>query len=149
MGMLKEFKEFAMKGNVLDLAIGVIIGAAFGKIVTSLVEDIIMPPLGLLLGKVDFSNLFINLSGQSYPSVAAAKAAGAATLNYGVFINTIINFLIVALAVFLLVRAVNRFRRTEEAKAAAPTAQEKLLTEIRDILKESSGRAQTATGSRP
>ena len=107
--MLKEFKEFAMRGNVLDLAVGVIIGAAFGKVVSSLVEDVIMPPVGRLLGHVDFSNLFINLSDQHYDSLAAAKAAGAPTLNYGNFFNTIINFLIVAFAVFLLVRSVNRW----------------------------------------
>lgn len=106
--MLKEFRDFAMRGNVVDLAVGFIIGAAFGKIVTSLVNDILMPPIGLLLGKVDFSSLFINLSGTHYDSIAAAKAAGAATLNYGVFINTLINFIIVAFAVFLLVRQVNR-----------------------------------------
>jgi len=107
--VLKEFKEFAMRGSVLDLAIGVIIGAAFGKIVNSLVEDILMPPIGRLLGHVDFSSLFINLGGTSYESLAAAKAAGAPTLNYGNFINTVINFLIVAFSVFLLVRAVNRW----------------------------------------
>jgi large conductance mechanosensitive channel len=106
--MLKEFREFAMRGNVIDLAVGVIIGAAFGKIVSSLVNDIIMPPLGLILGQVDFSNLFVSLSGKSYASLAEAKAAGAATLNYGVFINNVIDFLIVAFAVFLLVRGVNR-----------------------------------------
>ena len=107
--MLKEFKEFAMRGNVLDLAVGVIIGAAFGKVVSSLVEDVIMPPVGRLLGHVDFSNLFINLSDQHYDSLAAAKVAGAPTLNYGNFFNTIVNFLIVAFAVFLLVRSVNRW----------------------------------------
>jgi len=106
--MWKEFKEFAMRGNVVDLAVGVIIGAAFGKIVTSLVNDIIMPPLGLVLGRVDFSNLYIDLSGKTYASLAAAKAAGAPTLNYGVFINNVIDFLIVAFAVFLLVRGINR-----------------------------------------
>ncbi len=103
----KEFREFAMRGNVLDMAVGIIIGAAFGKIVTSLVNDVIMPPIGLILGKVDFSNLFISLSG-SYPSLAAAKAAGAPTVNYGLFLNTILDFLIVAFAVFLLIRQVNR-----------------------------------------
>jgi large conductance mechanosensitive channel len=108
--MLKEFKEFAMKGNVLDLAVGFIIGAAFGKIVSSLVSDIIMPPIGVILGKVDFSNLFVTLSGPSFPTLAAAKAAGAPTLNYGVFINNIIDFLIVAFAVFLIVRIVNRWK---------------------------------------
>lgn len=107
--MLKEFKEFAMRGSVLDLAVGVIIGAAFGKVVSSLVDDVIMPPIGRLLGHVDFSNLFINLSETHYQSVAAAKAAGAPTLNYGTFLNTIINFLIVAFAVFLLVRSVNKW----------------------------------------
>lgn len=107
--MLKEFKEFAMRGSVLDLAIGVIIGAAFGKVVSSLVDDVIMPPIGRLLGHVDFSNLFINLSDKTYESLAAAKAAGAPTLNYGNFLNTIINFIIVAFAVFLLVRSVNKW----------------------------------------
>jgi large conductance mechanosensitive channel len=107
--VLKEFKEFAMRGSVLDLAVGVIIGAAFGKIVASLVDDVLMPPLGRLLGHVDFSNLFINLSGESYATIALAKAAGKPTLNYGNFINTIINFLIVAFAIFLLVRAVNKW----------------------------------------
>ncbi len=106
--MIKEFKEFAMRGNVLDMAVGIIIGAAFGQIVTSFVQDVLMPPIGRLLGHVDFSNLFVNLSGTRYPTIAAAKAAGAATLNYGLFLNTIINFLIVAFAVFLLVRQVNR-----------------------------------------
>ena len=109
--MLKEFKEFAMRGNMLDLAVGVIIGAAFGGVVTSLVNDVLMPPLGLLIGhdRVNFSDLFINLSGQHYPSVSAAKTAGAATLNYGSFINTLINFVLVAFAVFLLVRVVNKW----------------------------------------
>ena len=120
--MFKEFKEFAMKGNVLDMAVGIIIGAAFGKIITSFVSDILMPPLGLLLGKMDFSGLFINLSGQSYPTVAAAKAAGAATLNYGIFINTVIDFLIVAFAVFLLVKQVNRMKR--QTPAAAPATKD-------------------------
>jgi large conductance mechanosensitive channel len=113
--MFKEFKDFAMKGNVLDMAIGIIIGVAFGKIITSFVADILMPPLGLLLGKMDFSNLFINLSGQDFPTVAAAKAAGAATLNYGVFLNTVIDFLIVAFAIFLLIRQVNKLKRQPEA----------------------------------
>jgi len=106
--MLKEFREFAMRGNVVDLAVGVIIGAAFGKIITSLVNDIIMPPVGLVLGRVDFSNLYIDLSGKTYASLAAAKAAGAPTINYGLFINNVIDFLIVAFAVFLLVRGINR-----------------------------------------
>lgn len=120
--MLKEFKEFAMKGNVVDLAVGFIIGAAFGKIVTSLVSDIIMPPIGLILGKADFSSLFLNLSGKSYSSLAEAKAAGAATLNYGIFLNSIVDFLIVAFAVFLLVRVVNRWNKP--APAAAPSSKE-------------------------
>jgi large conductance mechanosensitive channel len=107
--VLKEFKEFAMRGSVLDLAVGVIIGAAFGRVVSSLVEDVIMPPIGRLLGHVDFSQLFINLSDQPYATLADAKKAGAATLNYGNFINTVINFLIVAFAIFLLVRSVNRW----------------------------------------
>ncbi len=112
--MLKEFKEFAMRGNVLDMAVGIIIGASFGKIVTSLVNDILMPPIGLLLGKLDFSNLYINLSGAPYKSLSEAKAAGAATINYGMFLNNIIDFLIVAFAVFLLIKQVNRFKRKEE-----------------------------------
>ncbi len=118
--MFKEFKEFAMKGNVLDMAVGIIIGAAFGKIITSLVGDILMPPLGLLLHHVNFSNLFIALDGKSYATQDAAKAAGAVTLNYGVFVNTVIEFLIVAFAVFLLIRMVNRWTR-KPAPAAAPT----------------------------
>jgi len=109
--MFKEFKEFAMRGNVLDMAIGIIIGAAFGKIITSIVNDILMPPLGLILGKMDFSGLFINLSGQSYTTLAQAKAAGAATMNYGLFINTVIDFLIVAFVIFLLIKQVNRFKK--------------------------------------
>src|SRR5438128_1542125 len=107
--MFAEFKKFIMRGNVLDLAIGVIIGAAFGKIVASLVDDILMPVIGLATGKMDFSNLFISLNGQSFPTVAAAKAAGAPTLNYGIFINVVIQFLIVAFVVFLIVKQVNRF----------------------------------------
>jgi large conductance mechanosensitive channel len=113
--MFKEFKEFATKGNVLDMAVGIIIGAAFGKIIASLVSDILMPPIGLLLGKVDFSSLFINISGQSYPTVAAAKAAGAATINYGVFLDTIVSFLVVAFAIFLLIKQVNRLKRQPPA----------------------------------
>ena len=113
--MLKEFKEFAMRGNVMDLAVGVIIGAAFGKIVSSLVEDIIMPPIGMLLGHVNFSDLYINLSGKSYESLVDAKKYGAATLNYGLFLNTVINFFIVAFAVFLVVHQVNRWTKKPEA----------------------------------
>jgi large conductance mechanosensitive channel len=111
--MFKEFKEFAMKGNVMDMAVGIIIGVAFGKIISSFVSDVLMPPIGLLLGKVDFSNLFLNLSGTAYPSIAAAKEAGAATLNYGVFLNTVIDFLIVAFAIFLVVKQMNRMKRAE------------------------------------
>ena len=134
--MLKEFKEFAMKGNVLDMAIGVIIGGAFGKIVTSLVSDVLMPPLGLLLGKVDFSSLFLNLSGTPHPSLAAAKAAGAPTINYGVFLQAVLDFVIIAFAIFLLVKQVNRFRTPPPPPApAGPTNEEKLLMEIRDELK--------------
>jgi len=121
--MLKEFKEFAMRGNVLDLAVGVIIGVAFGKIIASLVDDVLMPPLGRMLGHMDFSNLFVNLSDKSFETIAAAKAAGAPTLNYGNFINTIINFLIVAFAIFLLVRMVNRWT-AKPAPAAAPTTKD-------------------------
>jgi large conductance mechanosensitive channel len=120
--MLKEFKEFVMRGNVVDLATAVVIGAAFGKIVTSFVEDVLMPPIGLALGNVDFSNLFINLSGGDYPSVAAAKAAGAATLNYGIFFNNILNFLIIALAIFMLIKQINRMQKP--APAAAPTTKD-------------------------
>lgn len=121
--MLKEFKEFAMKGNVLDMAVGIIIGAAFGRIVTSLVQDILMPPIGRILGSVDFSSLFVNISGKSYPTIAAAKAAGAATINYGLFINTVIDFVIVAFAIFLLVRQVNRWT-TKPAAPSAPTTKD-------------------------
>lgn len=122
--MFKEFKEFAMRGNVLDLAVGIIVGAAFGRIVTSFVNDILMPPIGIILGKVDFADLFINLSGQPYSTLAEAKAAGAATLNYGMFLNTVIDFVIVAFAIFMLVRAVNQQRRQPEAAPAAPTTKE-------------------------
>lgn len=120
--MFKEFKEFIMRGNVMDLAIGIIIGAAFGKIITSFVSDILMPPIGLLLGKVDFTNLFINLSGTKYDTLKAAKDAGAATINYGVFLGTIVDFLIVAFVIFLVIRQINRMRRQPEA--AAPDIRE-------------------------
>jgi large conductance mechanosensitive channel len=126
--MLKEFREFAMRGNVLDMAVGIIIGAAFGTIVNSLVQDVIMPPIGLLLGNVDFSNIFVVLRegkvAGPYASVAAAKSAGAVTINFGVFVNTIITFLIVVFAVFLLVRTINRLRRQEEAPPPVPTTKE-------------------------
>jgi large conductance mechanosensitive channel len=134
-GFFQEFKEFAMRGNVVDLAVGIIIGVAFGAIVTSLVNDVIMPPIGVLMGNVDFSDLFINLSGQEYPSLAAARAAGAAVIAYGAFINTVINFIIVALVIFILVKAMNRLRKQAPAAPPAPPRQETLLEEIRDILK--------------
>jgi large conductance mechanosensitive channel len=117
--MIREFKAFVMKGNVLDMAVGIIIGAAFGKVITSFVNDVLMPPIGLLLGRVDFSNLFINLSGKSFESLADAKKAGAATLNYGLFLNTMIDFLIVGFAVFLMVKQVNRLKRQEPAVTLA------------------------------
>jgi large conductance mechanosensitive channel len=119
--MFKEFKEFAMRGNVLDMAVGIIIGAAFGKIISSFVGDILMPPIGKLLGNIDFSNLFINLGSGTFPSLKAAQDAGAATINYGVFFNTVIDFLIVAFAIFLLIRQVNRFTKKEEAPAEPTT----------------------------
>jgi large conductance mechanosensitive channel len=118
--MLKEFKEFAMRGNVLDMAVGIIIGAAFGKIISSFVADVLMPPIGLLLGRVDFSSLFLNLSGTHYATLAEAKAAGAPTLNYGLFINTVIDFLIVAFAIFLLIQQVNRLQKQPEPAPAGP-----------------------------
>ena len=137
--MIRDFKEFVMRGNVVDLAVGIVIGAAFGKIVTSLVNDILMPPIGLLTGGVDFSGLFINLSGGSYSSLAAAREAGAATINYGAWINTVIDFLIVAFAIFFfVVRPINRLeRKKQEEPASSPvlSKQETLLTEIRDLLK--------------
>lgn len=143
MSWINEFKQFAMRGNVMDMAIGIIIGAAFGKIVSSLVADVLMPPIGKIMGNVDFSNLFIVLGTGDYPSLAAAKAAGVATLNYGVFINTIIDFIIVAFAIFLLVKGINSIKRREQAQAAAippaPSAEEKLLAEIRDLLKHKAG----------
>ncbi len=111
--MVKEFKEFALKGNLVDMAVAFILGAAFGKIVTSLVENVLMPPIGLLLGKMDFSNMFVNLSGKPYESLAAAKAAGAATLNYGLFINAVIDFVIVAFVLFMVIRSFNKLRREE------------------------------------
>jgi len=122
--MLKEFKAFAMRGNVLDMAIGIIIGVAFGKIVTSFVNDVVMPPIGLLLGKVDFSNLFIDLSGKSYATLAEAKAAGAATIKYGVFLNTVVDFIIVAFVIFLLVKQVNRMKAKPAPAPAAPNTRD-------------------------
>jgi large conductance mechanosensitive channel len=117
--MLKEFKEFAVKGNVIDMAVGIIIGVAFGKIVSSFVNDVLMPPIGLVLGKVDFSSLFVNLSGKPYETLSSAKAAGAATINYGLFLNTVIDFIILAFAIFLMVRQVNRLKRQPEASTRA------------------------------
>lgn len=113
--MFREFKEFAVKGHVMDMAVGIIIGAAFGKIVSSFVNDILMPPIGLLLGKVDFSNLFLNLSGKPYDSLASAREAGAATVNYGLFLNTVIDFIIVAFAIFLVIKQINRLKSQPEA----------------------------------
>ena len=137
--MLKEFKEFAMRGNVLDMAIGVIMGGAFGKIVSSLVSDVLMPPIGLLLGGVDFTGLFINLSGTAQPSLVAAKAAGAPTLNYGVFLQTIFDFIIIAFVIFMFVKQMNRLKKeappAPPAPPPGPTNEEKLLMEIRDVLK--------------
>lgn len=139
-GFLTEFRQFAMKGNVVDMAVGIIIGAAFGKIVASLVEDVIMPPIGWMLGKVDFSGLFINLTGEPYTSLQAAKDAGAPVIGYGVFINACIHFTIVAFAVFLLIKWINRLKElggAADAEAAPPPpAEQVLLEEIRDILKE-------------
>ncbi len=119
--ILNEFKEFAVRGNVVDMAVGILIGAAFGKIVNSLIEDIIMPPIGLLTGRIDFSNLFINLSGEKYSSLAQAKAAGVATINYGIFINNLLSFLVVAVCVFILVKQINNLKRKEDVQSIAPT----------------------------
>jgi large conductance mechanosensitive channel len=135
--MLKEFKEFAMRGNVIDMAVGIVIGAAFGKIVSSFVADILMPPIGLLLGNVDFSELYLNLTSTSYATLAAAKEAGAATINYGLWLNSVLDFVIVAFAVFLVIRQMNRLKKKEEAAPAPPPgpSAEVLLAEIRDLLK--------------
>ena len=136
---LKEFRDFAVKGNVVDMAVGVIIGGAFGKIVSSLVGDILMPPIGKLMGGVDFSNLFVTIGPEQYKTLDLAKAAGAATWNYGIFINNIINFVIVAFCVFLIVKALTKAKKKEEAAPAAPPALSRevvLLGEIRDLLKK-------------
>ncbi len=136
--MLKEFKEFAMRGNVIDMAVGIVIGAAFGKIISSFVADILMPPIGLLLGNVDFSELYVNLTAQQYATLAEAQEAGAATINYGLWLNTVIDFTIVAFAIFLVVRQMNKLKKKEAAAPAAPPApskEEVLLAEIRDLLK--------------
>ena len=136
--MWREFREFAMRGNVVDLAVGIILGVAFTTIVNSLVNDLIMPPIGLLLGGIDFSDFFVTLKGGSYPTLAAAKAGGAVTMNYGLFVNAVIRFVIVAFAVFILIKQINRLKREEPAAPAAPPEpprQEVLLAEIRDLLK--------------
>ncbi len=142
MGFAKEFREFALKGNVIDLAVGVIIGGAFGKIVTSLVEDIITPLMGLLLGRVDFTSLYLNLSGKEFKNLEEAKKAGAAVIRYGAFLNNVFHFLIVAFTIFMMVKAMNRLRRKQEETPAPapalpePSNEERLLTEIRDLLKK-------------
>jgi large conductance mechanosensitive channel len=138
--VLKEFREFALKGNVVDMAVGIIIGAAFGKVVSALVDNVLMPPIGQLLGQVDFSDLFLDLSATGYPTLAAAKAAGAATISYGLFINAAVNFLIVAFALFLVVKGMNAVRaRAEKPPAPAapppPAPEIALLGEIRDLLR--------------
>lgn len=136
MSVIQEFKSFIARGNVIDLAVGIIMGAAFTGIVNSLVADIIMPPIGKVTGGVDFSNLFVALSTEQYPTLKAAKDAGVATVNYGVFLNHVLNFAIVSFAVFLLVKQVNRFQKKQEAAPSAPPRQEVLLEEIRDLLKK-------------
>ena len=136
--MLEEFKKFALRGNVMDMAVGIIIGAAFGKIVSSFVADVIMPPIGMIVGNVDFSQLYVNISGVEYPSLAAAQEAGAATINYGAFLNNILDFVIVAFAIFMVIRGMNKMKKAEEekpAEPAKPSAEVQLLTEIRDALK--------------
>lgn len=137
--MWREFREFAMRGNVIDLAVGIIIGAAFTTIVNSLVNDLIMPPIGLLIGGIDFSGFFVTLKGGSYPTLEAAKTAGAVTMNYGLFINAVIRFVIVAFAIFILVKQINRLNReppaAEPAPPPEPSREEVLLAEIRDLLK--------------
>lgn len=135
--MFKEFKDFAMRGNVVDLAVGFILGGAFSTIVSSLVKDVLMPPIGLLMGGVDFSGLFIPLDGQAYESLAAAQEVGAATINYGLFINNVISFIVVALALFFLIKGMNSMKKKEEEAPAAPPVpprEEVLLAEIRDLL---------------
>ncbi len=122
--MLKEFKAFAMRGNVVDMAVGIIIGAAFGRIVSSFVNDVLMPPIGLLLGGLDFSNLFVNLSDGTYATLADAKDAGVATINYGLFINTVLDFIIVAFAIFMVIKQLNRMKKQEEAPAVEPTTRD-------------------------
>jgi len=136
--MLKEFKAFAMRGNVLDMAVGIIIGGAFGKVVSSLVKDVVMPPIGLLMGNVDFGQLFLNLGDGAFQTLSEAQEAGAPTLNYGMFIQSVVDFVIVAFAIFMMIKALNSAKKKEEAKPSAPPAppkQEVLLGEIRDLLK--------------
>lgn len=135
MSIIKEFKDFAMRGNVLDMAVGIIIGAAFGTIVSSLVNDVIMPPIGLVTGGLDFKDLFVVLDGGTFATLAEATKAGAPVIRYGMFINAVINFLIIAFAIFMLIKQVNRFKKAEAAAPAAPPADVQLLTEIRDLLK--------------
>lgn len=135
--MLQEFKAFAMRGNVVDMAVGIVIGGAFGKIVSSFVADVIMPPIGLLMGGVDFGSLFINLSDVSYATLAAAEEAGAPVIKYGSFINTVLDFVIIAFAIFMVIKGMNSMKKKEEEKPAEPpkpSAEEALLTEIRDLL---------------
>ena len=135
--MLQEFKNFAMRGNVVDMAVGIVIGGAFGKIVSSFVADVIMPPIGLLMGGVDFGSLFINLGDTAYATLAAAEEAGAPVIKYGAFINTVLDFVIIAFAIFMVIRGMNSMKKKEEEKPAEPpkpSAEETLLTEIRDLL---------------
>ncbi len=133
--MLDEFKKFAMRGNVIDMAVGIILGVAFGRIVTSFVNDIFMPPIGLIVGGVDFTDLFVTLGEGTYETLAAAQEAGAVTLNYGLWLNAVMDFVIVAFAIFMVVRQMNRLKAKEETAPAAPPKEEVLLTEIRDLLK--------------
>ena len=135
MGIMQEFKEFAVKGNAVDMAVGIIIGAAFGKVISSLVNDVIMPPIGKLMGGVDFSQLFINLGDGDFTSLVAAEEAGAAVLKWGSFVQTSLDFLIVAFAIFMMVKMINKLKRAEEEAPAEPSDEIKLLTEIRDSLK--------------
>ncbi|MGV1014582.1 MAG: large conductance mechanosensitive channel protein MscL [Methyloceanibacter sp.] len=139
--MLQEFKEFALKGNVVDMAVGIIIGAAFSTIVRSLVDDIVMPPIGVITGGVDFSNLFVTLSGAQYDSLAQAKEAGAPTINIGVFINNVISFAIVAVVLFMVIKAMNQLRRKQEDQPAPPSREVQVLEEIRDALVKRGERA--------
>ena len=136
--MINEFKEFAVKGNMIDMAVGIVMGGAFGTIIKSLVDDVLMPPIGMLMGGVDFSNLFVPLDGNEYASLAVAQEAGAPTLNYGLFINAIIAFLIIAIALFFFIKGINSMKKAEEEaeEAAEPPRSESLLEEIRDALKK-------------